>query len=61
MSIAQEIKRRRLARQLTQTQLANLVGTTQGKIGTWERGEQEPSIKNLRRLAGVLGPFVIDA
>jgi transcriptional regulator with XRE-family HTH domain len=59
MNIGNEIKRRRKARQLTQTQLANLVGTTQGRIGDWERCDVAPSLENLRRLAHELGQFVI--
>lgn len=59
MTIGQQIRTRRLALGLTQTQLAELVGTSQGKIGDYERGEVEPTITTLLALAKVLGPFTI--
>jgi len=59
MKIANQIKRRRNAADLTQAKLAELIGVSQGKIGDWERGDQTPTIESLEKLAAVLGPFTI--
>lgn len=59
MTLAEQIRARRKTLGLTQAQLAELVGTSQGKIGDYERGEVEPTITTLKALAKVLGPFTI--
>ncbi|MES2046723.1 MAG: helix-turn-helix transcriptional regulator [Pseudomonadota bacterium] len=45
----------RLARGLTQKELAALLGTTQQTIGRWETGSSAPSVKSLDHLAHALG------
>lgn len=55
--ISDELKRRRKRAGLTQTELADVVGTSQGRIGEYERGEREPTLATLAAIAEVLGPF----
>ena len=50
-----QIARLRIERGLTQAQLAELVGTKQPSIARLERGDSEPSIAFLRRIAEALG------
>lgn len=45
----------RVQRQLTQEQLAHLVGTTLRTVQRWERGSHAPQPTQRRRLAQVLG------
>lgn len=45
----------REAKGMTQTELAVALGLDQTTISAWERGVAEPTVFNLRRLAGVLG------
>lgn len=52
---AYQIARLRIEAGLTQAQLAELVGTKQPSIARLERGDSEPSLAFLRRLAGALG------
>lgn len=44
----------RLARSLTQHQLAKLVGVTHISIGNWERARYEPCARQLEALAAAL-------
>lgn len=52
---AYQIARLRIERGLTQAQLAELVGTKQPSIARLERGEREPTLAFLRKLAEALG------
>lgn len=52
---AYQIARLRIEAGLTQAQLAELVGTKQPNIARLERGDSEPSLAFLRKLAGALG------
>ena len=49
------LRRLREERELTQSHVAKLVGTTQTSVSRWEAREDEPNKKNLRRLAEVYG------
>ena len=53
--IGQRIKNLRLARQLTQVQLADRAGLGQGYVSRLERGEYMPTIAMTLRLIEVLG------
>ena len=44
----------RMARALTQAQLADRIGCRQQHISRWERGERTPGAKSLRALAEAL-------
>jgi DNA-binding XRE family transcriptional regulator len=50
-----QIARLRLARGLTQAQLAEMVGTKQPSIARLEKGETSPDLAFLKKLAGALG------
>lgn len=52
---AYQIARLRIERGLTQAQLAALVGTKQPSIARFERGESQPTLAFLRKLAEALG------
>jgi DNA-binding XRE family transcriptional regulator len=52
---AYQIARLRIERGLTQAQLAALVGTKQPSIARFERGDSEPTLAFLRKLAEALG------
>jgi DNA-binding XRE family transcriptional regulator len=52
---AYQIARLRIERGLTQAQLAELVGTKQPSIARLERGDREPTLSFLRKLAAALG------
>lgn len=52
------IKRYRTAMQLTQKQLAEMVGTTQQSVAKWEKGSSEPSIQYLKDLALIFGTSI---
>ena len=51
MEYAQKIRDLREDKDLTQAQIAQLLGTTKNQIGKYERGEQEMPIKHLITLA----------
>lgn len=48
------IARARIAKGLTQEQLAAQIGVDFRVIGTWERGERAPRAGNLKKLAKAL-------
>lgn len=52
--VAQQVIRLRIARGLTQAQLAERVGTTQSSIARLESGSREPSLSFLRRVVKAL-------
>lgn len=51
MEYAQKIRNLREDKDLTQAQIAQLLGTTKNQIGKYERGEQELPIRHLIKLA----------
>jgi transcriptional regulator with XRE-family HTH domain len=50
------VKIRELRKQLglSQERLAALIGVKQSSVSSWESGESEPTMKNIRKLANVL-------
>lgn len=59
MKLHEQIKARRTELGLTQRQLAERIGTSQGRVGDWERGEVSPSLELIEKLAEHLGSFTI--
>lgn len=56
MHIGERVKRRRLELNMTQAELARLIGVTQPKLSNLERGvEGGATIKTAKRLARALG------
>jgi ribosome-binding protein aMBF1 (putative translation factor) len=53
-AIAEQVVEQRRARDLSQQQLADLVGTTQSAIARFERGGRPPRIDTLLRMAEAL-------
>lgn len=56
--ISLEIIRLRDEAGLTQTQLANLIGTTQSVISRLENGDTIPTVQTLYKIANALGQVV---
>ena len=54
VAIADQVTEQRLARELSQTELAELCGTTQSAIARVERGMRPPRIDTLRQIANAL-------
>jgi len=44
---------------LSQADLAEQVGTSQGRIGDYERGAVDPGLSTLHKICAVLGPYTI--
>ena len=59
LETAQQIARLRIARGLTQAELAALVGTKQPSIPRLEKGETLPSLAFLTRVADALGARLV--
>lgn len=55
MDAVELIRRTRIARGLSQAQLAIRAGTTQTAISRLERGQRSPTVQTLRRLLLVMG------
>lgn len=53
--LGQTLRRLREERNLTQTELADLLGVAPSFISLLERGERQPSVETLARLAGIFG------
>lgn len=57
------IRQARKARNWTQEQLAEAVGTTQQTINRWESGITEPKVSDLKKISSALGitlSFLLD-
>ena len=54
------IRRHRVARRLTQVQVATAIGVKQATISAWETGTARPSTGNLLALAQLLGSSTDD-
>lgn len=50
-----KIREKRLSKKITQSDLAEMLGLTQGIISSWECGRNKPSMKAARRLSIALG------
>ena len=60
---AEKIKNLRIDHDLTQAQVAAILGTTKNQVGKYERGEQEMPIKHLAKLCAyykVSADYVLD-
>ena len=57
---ASPLRTARLARGLTQLEVAETLGVTQGYIGRVERGELQPSRARMLELATIYGCSVVD-
>jgi len=53
------MRARRAELDITQAELAELVGTSQGRIGDYERGAVDPGLSTLRKICAVLGPYTL--
>lgn len=49
------IRQARKARNWTQEQLAESIGTTQQTINRWESGNTEPKVSDLKKISSALG------
>ena len=58
LQIGNEIERNRISHKLTQTELANLIGTKQSGISRLEKGTLLPSLRTLRNIANALDMYV---
>ena len=56
--ITKGIKYCRVRANMTQSELAILLGVTEVTISNYERGEREPSIDNLKKMAEIFGVTV---
>ena len=56
--ITKGIKYCRVIANMTQSELAILLGVTVATISNYERGEREPSIDNLKKMAEIFGVTV---
>ncbi|MBT5467650.1 MAG: helix-turn-helix transcriptional regulator [Gammaproteobacteria bacterium] len=55
MNLAQRIRQARKEKQLSQTQLASILGVSRGACGQWEAGISSPSSKRMESLVKSLG------
>lgn len=51
----QTLREIRIAKGMTQEQLAQALGVTQGAIAQWENGQAHPAYNKLAKLTAVLG------
>lgn len=49
------LRRVRLDAGLNQTELASRIGASQSQVSRWERGEDEPHVSELRKIAEATG------
>ena len=54
------LKKKRLECNMTQTELAEKVGVTQGAIWQWENGKTDPSLENLKKMAAFMSCTIDD-
>lgn len=55
MTIGEAVKTVRLAKGMTQKQLAELSGTTDISVSRWENGQRDMQVETLMRIADGLG------
>ena len=51
--LSQQIRSLRLARKMSQVELASLLGVTKQGVSNWENDNIQPSVEMLTRIAGV--------
>lgn len=54
------LKRARKSQGMTQTELAEFIGVTQGAVHQWESGKSSPTIDNLKKIAKLFNCKVDD-
>lgn len=54
MSIIDNITKKRKEKGISQKELASLIGVSESAISKWKSGDNEPSMKNLKKIADVL-------
>lgn len=54
-SFAENMKREREARELSQERLAQLLHVRQGQISSWEKARRQPNAESIKRIAEALG------
>ena len=52
------LQRMRKEKGMSQKELADALGVTQGTVSAWESGRWDPTVENLRAVAKVLGVTV---
>ena len=55
LTIGERIKRQRIRKGMTQQQLADNLGLSQGTVAGWERGSSKPNVRVIQRLAETFG------
>ena len=63
MTLGENIRRIRISRQMTQADLARLLGVTDKAISTWENNTREPNMGMIQKMSEVWGikkSFIID-
>ena len=60
MTLGTQIKKYRLARNLTQLQVAEMLNLTKGAVTSWEKDRQNPTVQNILKLSEILGVQVSD-
>lgn len=54
-SLAERIKKARVAANMTQDDFAKALGTHKNTVGRWERGQGEPEVKSITLMCSALG------
>lgn len=54
-SLAERIRKARVAANMTQDYFAKALGTHKNTVGRWERGQGEPEVKSITLMCSVLG------
>lgn len=58
--LGQKMKRFRFENELSQNDLAKMLGVAQNSVSQWERGRRFPSVRKLRGIASVLECPVVE-
>lgn len=59
--LAVQMRERRTASALTQSELAQRLGVSQASVSLWEQGKATPTPEQVSRLTAILGSLVSDA
>lgn len=60
INLSQKIKNKRLELNMTQVELAELIGVSNKAVSKWENDEGMPDIENLKKLSQVLNIYIDD-